>query len=317
MKIKRDVSEVPFLSHPVEQEVRQLLEQTCYSGSRKEQVNSVVVGSSKLPHIDIISQLDSPVSPLVVKSLMQPISNSWTAASSSGVARGSFWSNRRGRTLREFVPVPQEHLHAMVRGWFTGKLLGVIQGEVGNEISIIRDISDRTPTWVNFPYPTLTEPLDLRDQLPAILESLMLAYAEVGTVSSLAPLGPYLALRDLGSSMPSATADLYSYMSLNPALQQWLKNGQLDNAAKIQNYKGARPNLVADSENGRREKLIEFLNAQNKDYSDKYEDHIHAAQSDPSRLGRAPFWPAIKDEIVAALEQLKIAASVTADSSDF
>jgi hypothetical protein len=205
----------------------------------------------------------------------------------------------------------------MVRGWFTGKLLGIIQGEVGNEISIIRDISDRTPTWVNFPYPTLTEPLDLRDQLPAILESLMLAYAEVGTVSSLAPLGPYLALRDLGSSMPSATAELYSYMSLNPALQQWLKNGQIDNAAKIQNYKGARPNLVADSENGRREKLIEFLNAQIKDYSDKYEDHIHAAQSDPSRLGRAPFWPAIKDEIVAALEQLKIAASVTADSSDF
>ena len=317
IKIKRDVSEVPFLSHPVEQEVRQLLEQTCYGGSRKEQINSVVVGSSKLPHIDVISQLDSPVSPLVVKSLMQPISNSWTAASSSGVARGSFWSNRRGRTLREFVPVPQEHLHAMVRGWFTGKLLGIIQGDVGKEVSIVRDISDRTPSWVSFPFPTLTEPLDFRDQLPTILESLTLAYAEVGTVSSLSPLGPYLALRDLGTSMPSATAELYSYKSLNPALQQWLKNGQLDGASNIQNYKGARPNLFADSENGRRDKLVEFLNSQIHDYSDKYEVHIHAAQSDPSVLGRAPFWPAIKDEIVAALEQLKIAASFTTDSSDF
>ena len=316
IKIKRDVSEVPFLAHELATPIEALLNKTCYEG-RPSALQQIIVGTAKVPHIDVVSQLDSPVSPLVVKSLMQPIANSWTAARSSGVARGNFWSNRRARTLREFVPVPQEHLAAMIRGWFTGKLLQVIKGEPGKAVSIVLDVNDPTPRWVTFPDPTLTEALDHRDQLPALLESLTLAYAAVGTVSSLEPLAPYIALRDYGSSNPSATAELYSYRSLNPTLRRWLQTGEVVNATAIPGYQGPRANLVGVTEQERRSKLEEFLNNQIRDYSEKYEAHLHHARRDPSVLGRAPFWPAIKDDIVAALDQLKAAVSQVTDESDF
>jgi len=316
INIKRDVSEVPFLAHALAKPVEALLDKTCYQG-RPSALQQVMVGTAKVPHIDIVSQMDSPISPLVVKSLMQPIANAWTAARSSGVARGNFWSNRRARTLREFVPVPQEHLAAMVRGWFTGKLLQIIKGEPGQPVSIVLDVSDRTPRWVTFPDPTLTEALDHRDQLPCVLESLTLAYAAVGTVSSLEPLAPYIALRDYGSSNPSATAELYSYRSLNPTLRRWLQSGEVSNSAAIPGYQGPRANLLGTTEEERRTKVIDFLNKQIRDYSEKYDFHLHQARTDPSVLGRAPFWPAIKGDIVAALDQLKIAVSQVADDSDF
>jgi hypothetical protein len=316
VKFKRDVSLVPFRGHPLEEQVETLLETTCYAG-RGDNLQRMMVGSSKVPYIDIISQLDNPVSPLVVQSLMRPISQAWAGARDSGTAIGSFWSMRRGRNLREFVPVPQEHLAAMIRGWFTGKLLGLIRGELGQAISIVRDPRDPTPRWVTFPHPTLTEARDRRDQLPVVLESLTLAYAEVGTAQSLAPLMPYQALRDFGSSMASATSELYSYKSLNPVLRQWLRTGEVPNAALIQNYTGARKEICASSEEERRSNLEKFLTTQIHDYNSKYESHLHAVRSDRSLLGRAPFWPDLKDEIVRALEEIKVIASIVADDSDF
>jgi len=316
IKIKRDVSEVPFLAHELAKPVEALLDKTCYSG-RPSALQQIIVGTAKVPHIDIVSQMDSPVSPLVVKSLMQPIANSWTAAKSKDVAVGNFWSNRRGRTLREFVPVPQEHLAAMIRGWFTGKLLQIIKGDPGGAVSIIPDVNDKTPRWVAFPDPTLTTALDHRDQLPAVLESLTLAYAAVGTVSSLEPLAPYIALRNYGSSNLAATAELFSYKTINPTLRAWLVSGEVGNASAIPGYKGPRGNLTGATEEERRSKVEEFLNKQIADYTEKYEAHLHHAKRDPSVLGRAPFWPAIKDDIVAALDQLKIAVITATDDSDF
>jgi hypothetical protein len=317
LKIKRDASEVPFGgAHALEKPVSDLLAKTCYE-TRQGELEKIMVGSAKVPHIDIVSQLDSPVSPLVVKSLMQPISNAWTAVKANPRDVPNFWSHRRARTLREFVPVPQEHLGAMIRGWFTGKLLQIIKDEPGEPVSIVRDVDDRSPLWVTFPYPTLTEASDRREQLPAILESLTLAYAAVGTVSSLEPLAPYIALRDYGSSNPSAAAELYSYRSLNPTLRRWLQSGQVGNSAAIPNYSGPRANLSGATEADRRKKVEEFLNEQIRSYTAKHDAHLHEARRDPSVLGRAPFWPAIKSDIVVALDQLKIAVGQVTDDSDF
>jgi hypothetical protein len=205
----------------------------------------------------------------------------------------------------------------MIRGWFTCKLLQIVKGEPGETIQIVRDINDRTPRWVSFPDPTLTAALDQRDQLPVVLESLTLAYAAVGTVSSLEPLAPYIALRDYGSSLPSATAELYSYRSLNPVLRDWLKSGKVKNAASVPGYQGPRTNLFGETEEERRTKLEEFLNQQIQSYSGKFDEHMHHAKRDRSVLGRYPFWPAIKDDIVAALDQLKIAVVQVSDDSDF
>jgi hypothetical protein len=144
-----------------------------------------------------------------------------------------------------------------------------------------------------------------------------LAYTAVGTVSSLEPLAPYIALRDYGSSNPSETAELYSYRSLNPVLRRWLQTGEVGSAASIPGYQGPRANLLGATEQERRSKVEDFLNRQIHDYSEKYDAHLHHASTDPSVLGRAPFWPAIKDDIVAALDQLKAAVGQVTDESDF
>jgi hypothetical protein len=316
IKIKRDSSEVPFKGHALKERVEALLAKTCYS-SRPGELENIIVSSAKIPHIDIVSQLDSPVSPLVVKSLMQPIANAWTTVKASPRDIPNFWSNRRARALGEFVPVPQEHLAALIRGWFTGKLLQIIKDEIGEAVSIIHDVNDRTPRWVSFPYPTLSVANDKRDQLPVVLESLTLAYAAVGTVSSLEPLVPYMALRDYGSSNPSPAGELYSYNSLNPTLRRWLQTGEVGNAAPIPGYDGPRRNLIGANEDERRTKVTEFLNAQILSYSQNYELRLHEASKDRSLLGRPPFWLAIKGDIVAALDQLKAAVGQVTDDSDF
>lgn len=317
LKIKRDVSEIPLLAHPLENEVRTVLEQTCYEGVRAGQIDDVVVAATKLPYIDVISQLDMPVSPLVVKSLMDPISNAWTQAKTSGVARGGFWTNRRGRTLTEFVPVPQEHFHAMLRGWFTGKLLGLIRGDLGKRVEIVRDVNDASPRWVSFPDVTLTTPLEMRDQLPTILESLPLAYAAVGTVSSLDPLDAYCALRDLGRSASSDQGALLTYTSVNPVLKHWLATGEVPNADRLRGFSGPRGEISGATEAERREKVNRFL----KDQYDSYEradvEYQREAMRDPSVLGKAPIWPSISEEIKRALEDIRTVIAVKPSTDDF
>jgi hypothetical protein len=317
LRIRRDVSEIPLLSHALEGEVRTTLEQTCYGGARAGLIDDVVVASTKLPYIDVISQLDSPVSPLVVKSIMQPISNEWTQAKTSDILRGSFWANRRARRLKEFIPVPQEHLHAMIRGWFTGKLLGLIKGELGAQVEIVRNLTDPQPRWVRFPDVTLTSPMEVRDQLPVILESLPLAYAEVGTVSSLEPLSGYQALRDLGCSVPGGLNLIYQYTAPHPTLQQWIKTGQVPKADLIPNYPGPRVDIVATTESERREKLATFLKDSVDGYNKKLDEYFHRAKGDPSVLGNPPLWPSLSGEILKALEAIKGAVAAPADSSDF
>jgi len=316
MKIKRDVSQIPFLAHPIEDKIKALLEQTCYLG-RANEIDEVLVPSVRLPHIDVVSQLDSPVSPLVIKSLMQPISNAWTQAKSNGVAVGGFWSNRRARTLREFVPVPQEHLRAMTRGWFTGKLLGLIQVDVNDQISIVLDAADRAPRWVAFPERLLSTSNQIRDQLPLILEALPLAYAAVGTASSLIPLEPYIALRNLGTSRLGETSELYSYELCNPILASWLKTGEVPNAKLISGYKGPRSDIEDVSLVTRKEKVIKFLGDQINEYNKNFDEYSHKIESNISLLGRAPFWPEIKEEIVLALDHLLMAIDIGEQGSDF
>ena len=313
--ILRNTGEIPFRQHPLEDEVRQLLIRTCYAGNREALVDEVLVSRQRMPYVDVISHLDSPVSPVVVKSLMEPISNAWTAAKSHGVAKGAFWSKRRARSLPEFIPVPQEHLHAMVRGWFTAKLLGLVKvtsdGQRTRRIEVVRDVYDREPRWVAFPDVTLSESAESRDQLVLALESLPLAYAAVGTVSSLSPLAPYQALRDLGTAgEPSELAVLYSYEECNTVLRDWVLSGTAGNVKQLHGVVAINEiSSAGDSFDGRRDGIVSFLEAQIQKYMDDYEAYVHKVGNDPSRMVRPPLWPALKDEIVLALNQIKRAVS--------
>jgi hypothetical protein len=318
MKIKRDVSQIPFLSHGLDGDVRNLLRDTCYGGARDGLIDKIIVGSTKLPHIDIVSQLDSPVSPLVIKSLMQPISNSWTQARSSGVARGGFWTYRRARTLKEFVPVPQEHLRAMIRGWFTAKLLNLVSTSGDETISIVHEVGTRSQKIVKFPEKLLSSSNIKKDELPMVLEALPLAYAEVGTAGNLDSLAPYVSLRDLGMEIAGALQGIYTYTQCNPILAGWIESGSIPNSQLIPWWSGVRPEISGSDANERIAKLTQFLDSQIAEYEKLYDDYLHKVSMNPALLSRAPFWPELKIDIEAALIEIRNAASsLTAGGSDF
>jgi hypothetical protein len=314
MKIKRDVSQLPFLSHALDAEVRTILRDTCYGGARQGLIDKIIVGSTKLPHIDIVSQLDSPVSPLVIKSLMQPISNSWTQARSSGVARGGFWTYRRARTLKEFIPVPQEHLRAMTRGWFTAKLLNLVFNTEAETISIVHETGTRSQRVVKFPEQFLSSSNVIKDQLPMVLEALPLAYAAVGTAGNLDSLLPYIALRDLGMEKPGALQGVYNYSLCNPVLAQWIETGEIPNSQQIPGFKGVRPEIVGSNRSERVANLAAFLNKQIEEYEKMYDEYLHEVSGNPSLLSRAPFWPELKEDIVVSLSEIRNAALSMKDS---
>jgi hypothetical protein len=314
MKIKRDVSQLPFLSHALDAEVRTILRDTCYGGGREGLIDKIIVGSTKLPHIDIVSQLDSPVSPLVIKSLMQPISNSWTQARSSGVARGGFWTYRRARTLKEFIPVPQEHLRAMTRGWFTAKLLNLVFNTEAETISIVHETGTRSQRVVKFPEQFLSSSNVIKDQLPMVLEALPLAYAAVGTAGNLDSLLPYIALRDLGMEKPGALQGVYNYSLCNPVLAQWIETGEIPNSQQIPGFKGVRPEIVGSNRSERVANLAAFLNKQIEEYEKMYDEYLHEVSGNPSLLSRAPFWPELKEDIVVSLSEIRNAALSMKDS---
>ena len=317
-KIRRDVSQMPFLSHSLDSEVRNILRDSCYGGAREALVDKIIVTSTKLPHIDIVSRLESPVSPLVIKSLMQPISDSWTQARTSGIARGSFWTYRRARTLKEFVPVPQEHLKAMIRGWFTAKLLNLVFDSQNETISIVHGVGSRSQKVVKFPEELLSTSNIKKDQLPLVLESLPLAYAAVGTAGNLDSLLPYIALRDLGMEKAGELQGVYSYAMCNPVLAEWIKTGEIPDSGQIPGYKGVRGEIVGSDQDERVANLTGFLSKQRDEYLKMYDDYIHEVSKNPSLLSRPPYWPELKDDIVSSLVELERAvSSMKGDVGDF
>jgi hypothetical protein len=135
-----------------------------------------------------VSRLLGAVHPAAVTSLTRPIQASWNQVRNNTASIGLFWQNRRGRRLEEFVPVAPSVLDQMISGWFVGRLLGRISDpnpETGFHIAYPHPTGPRT---ANFPWPLLpsgavniASPASKRQWLPALLESIGLAYALLAT----------------------------------------------------------------------------------------------------------------------------------------
>ena len=147
--------------------------------------------SSGVESVLIVKRLARPVHPAVVSSLYQPITREWDTVSHAQMpaeAVYGFWTNKRARLLDEFVPLPPPAVRTMVRGWFTGRLLGVISDctpRCGPQIHYADDY-DKWHT-AEFPWPLLrhgrekelggelSDPDYKLEWLPALLEHLPVA----------------------------------------------------------------------------------------------------------------------------------------------
>ena len=269
-----------------------------------DQVAKLMTHDDRRRHIDIASQLAAPQSVLALKSLLKPIAQDWGKQKGVGpVARQQFWLHRRARPLQRFVPCPQAHLRGLVRGWFTARILGLLN-PLGADGTILIARDDQSP--VAFPSPSLS-PVHAKDRLGPVLEALGLAYVEVAEHGSLEPLEAYVRLLDLGKS---GDGGILHYDSLNHRLAHWIESGRTDPFALTDMAPASLAKLPETATwQDRAEKIAGVLDRQNSSYETEYAELKREWDKNPGKLSRAPLWtglwPLIGEELRRIREVVK------------
>ena len=144
--------------------------------------------------IMLTSYFESPVHPIVVASLTEPIAAALTSYSDVDKRAHSFWQWRRARRLDAFVPLPRILLERIVRGFAIARLCGLMTVDTDRAAQILDP-----QTWepAEFPWPLLTRPMARSDILAVLLEGLSACYGAVPTEGPDA-FKAYHVLHDLG-----------------------------------------------------------------------------------------------------------------------
>lgn len=307
------LSSMPLAAHPIEEELRSALSR---AGINDDEIGRALTSDSSVDHIDITSALGAPISVLAVESLLRPISERWFQLNSVG-QRNAFWARRRAQPLESFIPAPQALIRCMVRGWFTGRLLGLVRPVDGSwAVWIPRD-----ERCVSFSREWLSAPRASRDQdsLALVLESLALAYVEVSRNGTLQPLLPYIELRELGRSKPEG--GLLGYESLSPVLDRWVTDGLID--AEAGDAAVLISERISDGDSTPAERLSRLAAVCREvisGYEQLYSESQAQWRSQPALLSTAPHWtglwechmsPALNDIAQAAERQAQQLADGT------
>lgn len=174
--------------------------------------------------IDVFSVFVGTFNPVIFESIVGPIAAEWSKRRSDPNQRSGFWRWRRARPLATFLPLAPGVRRAMIRGWFTARLL--------NDLVFDPDHLEKMAIWhpgrkkvLPFPDPLLGPPVfDEWERLPAVLESLpiaLVAFAERAHHGDDA-LAPYWRLRELG--LDGRGAD-NAYQGANKELDNWIRRG--------------------------------------------------------------------------------------------
>lgn len=148
---------------------------------------------------------------------------------------GEFWTLRRARPLGAALPLSREELRAMIGGWFIGRITGKIYIQGENQANGRAYIySKRKQTWIPFVEHMLTPRTQFKanyDWLPAVLESILIAYANVQEIPAGGQIGdslkPYKLLRGLyddGDHGPTTGEGIA--VSGVRVLHEWLTTGK-------------------------------------------------------------------------------------------
>jgi hypothetical protein len=166
--------------HPAHDSARRIVERNLGPGAQEWVVDEYFAsGDQDRESVTYVSMLAGAVHPSAVSSLVTPIAEAWNTSGREGT---SFWGRRRARRLEEFVPVHPVVLSSMIRGWITGRMLGLIPDPDETEGFVVRRAGRDDAV---FPWPPLHGPIDtsthdrMTSWLPWLLESLPLGFALV------------------------------------------------------------------------------------------------------------------------------------------
>ncbi|WP_342318600.1 tubulin-like doman-containing protein [Corynebacterium mayonis] len=168
--------------------------------------------------------------PVVFDSILPDAAKEWDRLTMNN-ARQSFWQMRRARPIGASIPMSKSERLAMIRGWYVGRLVGstIFPGEKDRAEATdpIHVFDPKQQKWAKFDMPLLTPPAKMRysfDWLPAILESVSMAWAKAPEAPQLHSLDPYLALRRNWDTRDEPQ-DVITATRGYDILRAWLFNG--------------------------------------------------------------------------------------------
>lgn len=263
--------------------------------------------------VSVFGMLSEPYEPIVFASLMRPMADEWAEVRLSPDARQSFWTWRRSRPLPEFIPAAPAIRRSMVRGWFTAQLLGQIEGQRANAqsgMTVWGPGRARGSGEVRqFPYPLLAVSKGAAEAPAAVLGSLPLALLDVFARQSLAPLGAYHRIRDLGASGHGEGFETYE--TVNQELFDWVEDGRVLPGAPTPD---PRVGTAAETAQERRTKVLAQVERWRKKYEEEFERH--EGSDNPFAVTREY---ELRHDIVEALGDLAdaLTASALQDDDEF
>jgi len=196
--------------HPAREITEQVLE-----GFADAEVAQRAFNSTETESVLISSLIRYPLNPSVVTSFTQPLTTAIASTKHSAELQSSFWRWRRARILENFIPLPDELRRAAIRGFAIGRMLGYVTAETHapNKISGVEKVYE-FPKW-------LLTPVSVGNLLPALLESMVLCFADAPLKGKEA-FGAYRELISLGMSDDLASENF----ELNGGCLHFLKTGE-------------------------------------------------------------------------------------------
>ena len=251
----------------------------------------------RVDSIEVFAMSGFPYEPVVMDSVMEPITRGWLEQSNLTSSRDAFWQFKRSRLLGESIPADPSVISAMIRGWYVAKTLGRLsvhddRGEKGPKLGVW---DPRSRTVAHFPYPLLSgeEEVPPLDYPGVVLESLSLAMALSNNAGTLEPLLPYQVLAALGGSGGTSRA-----------LGDWIRRGELD--AGADQPAAARAGDAAGTLESRRDAVQRYLSAELDGFERKV---VH--QADLVSVYSYPVTWEMRDRFVEELRSLISSTSST------
>jgi hypothetical protein len=193
--------------------------------SESEATNKIGKAGDK-PSVQVFTIIKEKTPPTLFKSIGEPIRQRWASVLGDNDTRDDFYELRRARPLPSFIPVADEVVVRMIKGWTIARALGLIPPAdidaftAKNGHSAIRIFDPSAPAedghYWGFPSSvlrgarTMATSLEEGEVLPALLESMILGYVVINS----GWLDPYARLAELGTQPQ--------------ILSNWLATGEFD-----------------------------------------------------------------------------------------
>ena len=218
----------------------------------------------------------------------------------TAATREQFWRWRRSRSMPEFIPLAPSIRRAMVRGFFTARLLGRLQ--LSNQPGQGCAILDAKGKSYGFPNPLLQLNVPSYDYIPALLKSIPLAWLDCMNERYLGPMQAYRILGELGEGVTDNSGNL-------TATDEYVINRDLSDFLLEEGSE------TEGSEHDRRQQSLNRINKWKQGFEKLFKDV--SAKGDPHRVPRAF---EMQDDIISALDDLADAIErwqPEADEDDF